>query len=120
MFSFGPLSGLSAIASGQPGTMPPSVFNTVYPGLTPLSPGDPATTTDSSGTFNWNGAVGLIGDPNNSIANAGVQARAAATIAGGIIEDVTITTPGSGYAGPTTVTFGPPACTPGPACQTAL
>src|SRR6516164_10425097 len=30
MFSFGPLSGLAAIALGQPGTQFPSVFNTVY------------------------------------------------------------------------------------------
>src|SRR5438270_76619 len=29
MFSFGPLSGLEAIAAGQPGTEPPSTFNTV-------------------------------------------------------------------------------------------
>src|SRR5690242_20211090 len=43
MFSFGPLSGLADIANGNPGTEPPSVFNTVYSGGTPLAPGDPAT-----------------------------------------------------------------------------
>src|SRR5260370_33620089 len=41
MFSFGPLSGLSNIASGMPGTEFPSAFNT--PSTTTLVPGDPAT-----------------------------------------------------------------------------
>src|SRR2546429_3838656 len=45
MSSFGPLSGLANIANGQPGTEPPSVFNTVYVGSA-LLPGDPATTVD--------------------------------------------------------------------------
>jgi len=58
MFSFGPLSGLANIANGQPGTEPPSVFNTVYVGSA-LLPGDPATTVDGGGTFSYNGAVGL-------------------------------------------------------------
>src|SRR5467141_3491795 len=58
MFSFGPLSGLANIANGQPGTEPPSVFNTVYAGPN-LQPGDPATTVDGGGTFSYNGAVGL-------------------------------------------------------------
>src|SRR5712672_3885139 len=75
MFSFGPLSGLAAIAQGQPGTQFPSVFNTVAP---VLSPGDPAT-TDGVAANNWpawsaitpllptssfayNGAVGLTND----------------------------------------------------------
>ena len=31
MFSFGPLSGLTDIANGQPGTEVPSVFNTLLP-----------------------------------------------------------------------------------------
>src|SRR5437016_4544231 len=56
MFSFGPLSGLADIANGQPGTEPPSVFNSVYSGA-PLLPGDPATTGLS---FTYNGAVGLV------------------------------------------------------------
>src|SRR2546428_5655577 len=30
LFAFGPLSGLSAIASGQPGTQFPNVFNSLY------------------------------------------------------------------------------------------
>src|ERR1700694_2244701 len=61
MFSFGPLSGLSYIASGQPGTDFPSEFNTVYSGAQ-LMPGDPATTFDGHGTFSYNGAVGLVPD----------------------------------------------------------
>jgi FtsP/CotA-like multicopper oxidase with cupredoxin domain len=71
MFSFGPLSGLAAIANGQPGTEVPAVFNTVYQGT--ILPGDPATTdaaSDSSagysggtlGAFTYNGAVGLAPD----------------------------------------------------------
>src|SRR5437879_4777209 len=56
LFSFGPLSGLADIANGMPGTQFPSVFNTVYPGATPLQPGDPAT------GFTYNGAVGLVPD----------------------------------------------------------
>jgi hypothetical protein len=72
MFSFGPLSGLADIANGQPGTQFPSVFNVVYPGATPLQPGEPATTDDPSGAalttfppttslsaFTFNGAIGL-------------------------------------------------------------
>ena len=64
MFSFGPLSGLADISNGLPGTEFPSVFNTVYSGATPLRPGDPATTIDSSGpnSFFYNGAVGQVPD----------------------------------------------------------
>ena len=67
MFSFGPLSGLAKIASGQPGTDFPSEFNTL-PGTT-LQPGDPATTVNANPagpvtpaqlpSFTFNGAVGL-------------------------------------------------------------
>jgi FtsP/CotA-like multicopper oxidase with cupredoxin domain len=67
MFSFGPLSGITDIANGLPGTEFPSAFNTVYSGA-PLQPGDPAT-TDLAGpgpngpsTFPFNGAVGLVPD----------------------------------------------------------
>ena len=52
MFSFGPLSGLTDISNGLPGTEFPGVFNTIPSSL--LVPGDPATT----GTT-FNGAVGL-------------------------------------------------------------
>jgi hypothetical protein len=119
MFSFGPLSGLSNIALGLPGTDFPSTFNNVYAGT--LVPGDPATTEDAGGAFMWNGAVGLIGDPNSTVPTAGgVTAHGTAVVAGGIIEDVAITSGGSGYLGPAMVTFGPPTCTPGPACATAI
>jgi len=66
MFSFGPLSGLADIASGQPGTEFPGVFNTVYAGPT-LQPGDPAATVDASGpgSFGYNGAVGQVPDLDN-------------------------------------------------------
>src|SRR5438105_9096699 len=57
MFSFGPLSGLTDIAAGKPGTQFPSVFNAVYTDPTPLQPGHPAT----SGVV-YNGAVGLVPD----------------------------------------------------------
>jgi FtsP/CotA-like multicopper oxidase with cupredoxin domain len=73
MFSFGPLSGLAAMANGQPGTGFPSDFNTTYSGPR-LQPGDPAT-SDNGGPglgagcgfgspcptspFGYNGAVGL-------------------------------------------------------------
>jgi hypothetical protein len=42
MFSFGPLSGLSNIAKGLPGTKFANIFNLVYPGT--LFPGGPAAT----------------------------------------------------------------------------
>ena len=78
MFSFGPLSGLAAIANGLPGTQFPSAFNVSYPGTgvnTYLLPGDPATNDDvNANSFTWNGAVGLIGDPDSSFTNGGVQA----------------------------------------------
>jgi hypothetical protein len=116
MFSFGPLSGLSKIATGQPGTDFPYEFNVPYPGI--LSPGDPATTDGmiantwpsyplSTGAFTWNGAVGLIGDPNVSVGVSG-GATAAATVTGGLVTDVTVTNGGSGYTGPPTVSFSAP------------
>jgi FtsP/CotA-like multicopper oxidase with cupredoxin domain len=75
MFSFGPLSGLADLAAGKPGTEFPSVFNTVFPGsvdptMTPLMPGDPATTDGGTtaadlAAFSYNGAVGLVPDIDN-------------------------------------------------------
>ncbi|HEX4152450.1 MAG TPA: multicopper oxidase domain-containing protein [Steroidobacteraceae bacterium] len=74
MYSFGPLSGLAAIADGQPGTQFPDVFNTVYPRT--FLPGDPATSDGQVGggsytqgaylpgsaLFSFNGAVGQMPD----------------------------------------------------------
>jgi FtsP/CotA-like multicopper oxidase with cupredoxin domain len=72
MFSFGPLSGLAKIASGQPGTDFPNEFNAVFPGT--LSPGDPATTVDNGGAFGYNGAVGLVPDGDCVASNAAATA----------------------------------------------
>jgi FtsP/CotA-like multicopper oxidase with cupredoxin domain len=69
MFSFGPLSGLSDIANGQPGTQFPAKFNVMPSGT--LVPGDPAT----SGIV-YNGAVGLTPDlDNNGALDGHVDAR---------------------------------------------
>jgi len=84
LFSFGPLSGLANIASGQPGSLPPSVFNTPNdPTTNLLQPGDPATTVApvttqqfisplSTGQMTtlagfYNGAVGLDYDTANLV-----------------------------------------------------
>ena len=86
MFAFGPLSGLSDIANGQPGAEFPSIFNAPFLGTQSqpyLRPGDPATTDGvmantwpnwsatspllpTSGS-NYNGAVGLAPDIANLV-----------------------------------------------------
>ena len=98
MFSFGPLSGLADIAAGHPGTEPPSVFNTTYPGClsssncsAPLMRGDPATTDGAtsgaspwtltnppttSPMFTWNGAVGITPDIVQTVALSDLVAGA--------------------------------------------
>jgi hypothetical protein len=109
MFSFGPLSGLYDMSQGQPGTQYPATFNTVFPGT--LKPGDPATTIDLNGpgSFTYNGAVGLMGDPDQDYPTpGGVRATATATVANGVVDTVTINNPGSGYYGPVTVAFSAP------------
>ena len=72
LFSFGPLSGISDIAKGLPGTQFPGIFNTV---ATNLVPGDPATKDGAQDNpyvqgdpsiFTFNGAVGLAPDLDNS------------------------------------------------------
>jgi Multicopper oxidase len=69
MFSFGPLSGLTDISNGLPGTQFPNVFNTTP--TQPLVPGDPATSGVS-----FNGVVGLAPDVDNGMAMDGhVDAR---------------------------------------------
>jgi FtsP/CotA-like multicopper oxidase with cupredoxin domain len=81
MFSFGPLSGITDIAMGKPGTEPPSVFNVPFPVSTSnfLVPGDPATTVGATAvplsstdlatlaSYNYNGAVGLDYDVANTV-----------------------------------------------------
>jgi len=65
MFSFGPLSGISDIANGLPGTQFTSVFNVPLKISNPsaiLQPGDPATTG-----IVFNGAVGLTNDIKNLV-----------------------------------------------------
>jgi FtsP/CotA-like multicopper oxidase with cupredoxin domain len=59
MFSFGPLSGITDISKGLPGTQFPNVFN--VPSPTTLVPGDTATNSVS-----YNGAVGLAPDLDNN------------------------------------------------------
>jgi hypothetical protein len=76
MFSFGPLSGLTDIANGLPGTEFPSTFNSMP--AAPLVPGDPATTDNvvantwpgfplSTAGLTYNGAVGLAMDIPNIV-----------------------------------------------------
>ena len=71
LFSFGPLSGLSKIANGQPGTDFPNEFNKLAPSV--LQPGDPATSDGMSANtwpgfplstagFTYDGAVGIAPD----------------------------------------------------------
>jgi FtsP/CotA-like multicopper oxidase with cupredoxin domain len=73
MFSFGPLSGITDIANGLPGTQFPNGFNTQYTGA-PLRPGDPATT--GLGAFTYNGAIGLAPDlDNGGVINGHVDPR---------------------------------------------
>ena len=81
LFSFGPLSGITDIALGKPGTEFPSVFNVPFPVSTKnfLSPGDPATTIAAGSVplsstqlttlaaYNYNGAVGLDSDIANAV-----------------------------------------------------
>jgi len=81
LFSFGPLSGITDIALGKPGTEFPSIFNTRFPVSTShyLVPGDPATSVGAASvplttaqlgslaSINYNGAVGLDYSVANSV-----------------------------------------------------
>jgi Multicopper oxidase len=70
MFSFGPLSGITDIANGLPGTQFPKDFNVLLAPGTVLQPGDPATTLGSLLDANgnpYNGAVGLAMDIPNLV-----------------------------------------------------
>jgi len=111
MFSFGPLSGLTDIAAGLPGTDFPSDFNYTYQqyqkdhGITvPLLPGDPATTDlasdsgtaysgGSPGIFTYNGAVGQVPDiPNIDTIYDIVEGTSATTNPGGVVHTYSPTT----------------------------
>jgi FtsP/CotA-like multicopper oxidase with cupredoxin domain len=119
MFAFGPLSGLSDIAKGQPGTEFPSTFNTLYPAGNNLLPGDPATTDgivantwgtwsptmplNSTGGFSFNGAVGLAPDIANlvsiyDIAESGTTIYVQTNVPLGVTNGSTVIISGTGVA----------------------
>ena len=132
MFSFGPLSGLSKIANGQPGTDSPDEFNTVWKGgsKSPLLPGDPATTVNGTvpvsmpisflnvgSSAEYNGAVGLTSnipnlvtiydiaeDPTNSSTPKRVTVQTNAPLGLNLGDSVTIAGAGPGYDGTWTIT----------------
>jgi hypothetical protein len=128
MFSFGPLSGLADIAKGLPGTQFPGGFNQMYPGT--LLPGDPATTDGivantwpawgtplATGTFGYNGAVGLAldianlvtiydiaEDPTTSATPNRVTVQTNSPLGLTVGNTVTIAGTGTGYDGTWTIT----------------
>src|SRR5579885_553498 len=80
MFSFGPLSGLNAIANGQPGTQFAVTFNRPYcdPALPNYTNGQPNPNYGSSGCSagtDPNGAVGYIA-PSPAVPNPGADPAA--------------------------------------------
>jgi hypothetical protein len=115
MFSFGPLSGLTDIANGLPGTEVPSVFNTLLAPGTYLVAGDPATTglgsvLDQNGNP-YNGAVGLAMDIPNlvtiydiSVSGSTVRVVANAPLGVKVGDMVTISGTGTPYDGTFAVT----------------
>jgi hypothetical protein len=115
MFSFGPLSGITDIANGLPGTEVPSVFNALLAPGTYLAPGDPATTglgslLDANGNP-YNGAVGLAMDIPNivtiydiSVTGTTVKVVANAPLGVKVGDMVTIGGTGTPYDGTFAVT----------------
>jgi FtsP/CotA-like multicopper oxidase with cupredoxin domain len=112
MFSFGPLSGLTDIANGGPGTEVPSVFNALLDPTQVLSPGDPATTDGLGGSLldtngnPYNGAVGLAMDIPNvvsiydiSVSGTTVRVVANAPLGVKVGDMVTIAGTGTSYDG---------------------
>jgi hypothetical protein len=73
MFSFGPLSGLTKISNGQPGTDFPNEFNVVYTDTPQLLPGDPATTDGASDSPAY--SVGSGGTANAPFTYHGPMSR---------------------------------------------
>jgi len=110
MFSFGPLSGLTDIANGLPGTEVPSVFNALLAQGSSLAPGDPATSglgtlLDEHGNP-YNGAVGLALDVPNlvsiydiSVTGSTVLVVANAPLGAKVGDMVTISGTGTPYDG---------------------
>jgi hypothetical protein len=115
MFSFGPLSGITDIANGLPGTEVPSVFNALLDPSMTLSPGDPATAglgalLDTNG-HPYNGAVGLAMDVPNlvsiydiSVSGSTVRVVANAPLGVKLGDMVTISGTGTPYDGTFAVT----------------
>src|SRR4029077_8242224 len=114
MFSFGPLSGITDIANGLPGTQFPNNFNVLLASGTVLQPGDPATTLGSLFDANnnpYNGAVGLEIDIPNlvniyDISEVGTTVKVVGNAPLGVRlgDSVTISGTGTGYDGTFTVT----------------
>jgi hypothetical protein len=126
MFSFGPLSGITDIANGLPGTQFPSIFNTM-PSATPV-PGDPATTDGvvantwpawsattpllPTSPFTYNGAIGIAyGVPNivsiYDVSETGTTVRVIGNAPLGVAVGDQVTIAGAdtiGYDGTFTVT----------------
>ena len=90
MFSFGPLSGLAKIASGQPGTDTAAEFDVVSPTL--LSSTNAGTSPPPLPS--WNGAIGLSPDPDQT-----VNGTATGTACTSIVPSTTVKTPPSCITG---------------------
>ena len=73
LFGFGPLSGLTDMANGLPGTQPSSVFNVsnldssgvIIPSIFIGAPIDQSSQSILTG-YNFNGAIGLVPDPESA------------------------------------------------------
>ena len=113
MFSFGPLSGITDIANGLPGTEVPSVFNSLLATGTVLQPGDPATQGSllDVNSNPYNGAVGLVMDIPNVVSIYDISESAhTVTVVGNaplgvrVGDSVTIAGTGTAYDGTFQVT----------------
>ena len=70
LFAFGPLSGLADIYNGLPGTQTASVFNQE----SPTGSGAPSTLVGMpDGSFTFNGAIGLVPDPEPPVPCTGTS-----------------------------------------------
>ena len=109
LFGFGPLSGLSDIAQGLPGTQEPAVFNVP----TPL---DQAFSGAPDPAYGFNGAIGLAGDQSLDVNST--RATATAHLTNGSVTSVTIDSPpntgGNGYLSRPNVVIAAPTHCPTP------